>query len=242
MWSLALAFCVTATFYSMVGFGGGSTYIALLGIFDVPSQELPLVALSCNILVVSMNIPRYQRGTTIDWSTILPLTLTSIPAAFLAGNTSISEVLFQKIFSIALLCTSVALLMNPTKSNHRPLQYWQALIIGGVLGTLSGFIGIGGGIFLAPFLYLWNIGSSKQISLYTSIFILINSIAGLLGQTLKHQSSFIPSNYIELLAAVFIGGLLGPTLHISWCTPSQIKRWTAVLVFAVGIKIGWAVW
>ena len=103
MWSLALAFCVTATFYSMVGFGGGSTYIALLGIFDVPSQELPLVALSCNILVVSMNIPRYQRGTTIDWSTILPLTLTSIPAAFLAGNTSISEVLFQKIFSMKII-------------------------------------------------------------------------------------------------------------------------------------------
>jgi uncharacterized membrane protein YfcA len=226
----------------MVGFGGGSTYIALLGIFDIPSHELPLIALSCNILVVSLNIPRYRRGTVIDWSIILPLMATSIPAAFLAGKTPISESVFSKIFSVALVCTSIALILNPPRSKFRTLPYWQALIVGGLLGTISGLVGIGGGIFLAPFLYLWNVGSSKQISLYTSMFILINSLAGLMGQILKNGVISLPVDYIELLIAVLIGGLLGPTIHISWCTPEQIKRWTALLVLLVGIKMGWNGW
>lgn len=242
MWMLSLTFCITAAFYSMVGFGGGSTYIALLGIFDIPSQELPLIALSCNILVVSLNIPRYRKHTIIDWYIILPLITTSIPAAFLAGKTPISEDVFAKLFSAALVCTSIALFLNPPRSKFRTLPYWQALIVGGVLGTISGLIGIGGGIFLAPFLYLWNVGSSKQISLYTSMFILINSLAGLMGQVLKNGSIFLPVDCIELLIAVFIGGIIGPTVHISWCTPEQIKRWTAVLVLLVGIKMGWTGW
>lgn len=239
---LSLSFFVAATLYSMVGFGGGSTYIALLGLYGVSTTTLPIVALLCNILVVSFNIHRYRRGINPQWSIVFPLTITSVPAAYWAGHQVIPEVLFLRFFAITLFCASLAMVIRPAGTSHKPMKLWQALMLGGLLGFISGLVGIGGGIFLAPILYFWNVGNSQQISLYTSSFILVNSCAGLLGQLQKHQTIDSLWEYWGLFVAVLVGGWLGPTLHLRWCTPLMLRRFTAVLILMVSIKLGISGW
>ncbi len=189
---LAPLFFIAALIYSSVGFGGGSTYLALLFLFNVPYSTIPQIALLCNLLVVSGNLYHYLKIEGISLRLVLPFTIMSIPMAYLGGRIAISKNLFLILLGISLLAAGSRLLFakklaaNVDSTNIDQVRIWgRALPIGGVLGFLSGVVGIGGGIFLAPAMYLLKLGRPIQIAAASSFYIFVNSLAGLIGQLTK---------------------------------------------------------
>ena len=188
---LATLFLVTATLYSSVGFGGGSTYLALLLIWNVPYFIFPIVALSCNIIVVSGNCINYIKAGNLNFKILIPYLIGSIPLAFIGGSFPIEKKLFEILLFLVLLTAGISLLLNFKSYDDRDASYRKipisvSILIGGVLGFISGVVGIGGGIFLSPILFLIRAGRPKHIVTTASLFILINSISGIIGQLTKN--------------------------------------------------------
>lgn len=241
---LALSFWLTAALYASIGFGGGSTYTALLVLFDADYRLIPLIALSCNILVVSGNSLRYHRENLIAWRRIWPLLITSIPAAWLGGQMVVSETLFIGMLWIALLIAGLKLWQGSRAyADETPREKPPVLrmgMIGGAIGFYAGIVGIGGGIFLAPILYMLKWGRGKSIAAACSIFILLNSIAGLAGQYSKLQSAALLDEALKfwpVIPAILIGGFIGNHIGVYRLSDQVLKRATAVLVIFVALRL-----
>ena len=184
---LAILFLVTAILYSSVGFGGGSTYLALLLIWGIPYFIIPVLALSCNIIVVIGNCFNYIRAGNLKIKLLLPYLIGSIPMAYIGGSLSVKKELFEVFLFLVLAIAGILLLLNfksyeDKEEIYRKIPLTISIFIGGVLGLVSGIVGIGGGIFLSPILFLIKADRPKYIVATASLFILINSISGILGQ------------------------------------------------------------
>ena len=240
---LSILFLVTAILYSSVGFGGGSTYLALLLIWGIPYFIFPLIALSCNIIVVSGNCFNYIRAGNLKFKLLLPYLIGSIPLAYIGGSLPIEKKLFEVLLFIVLTVAGVLLLSNfksydDKEENYKKIPILISILIGGILGFISGVVGIGGGIFLSPILFLIRAGKSKHIVTAASLFILINSISGIIGQLTKNSVLIEIQNYWYLLVAVLIGGQIGNFLNLKIFPPHILVLLTASLVLFVTIRIG----
>ena len=240
---LSILFFITAILYSSVGFGGGSTYLALLLIWDVPYLIFPIIALLCNIIVVSGNSFNYIRAGNHNFKLLLPFLIGSVPLAFLGGTLKIDKDIFEILLFFVLSIAGFLLLINNKSYENnnsivKRLNFIISLIIGSVLGLISGIVGIGGGIFLSPILFLLKAEKPKIIVTTASLFILINSISGILGQLTKENILTELSNYIPLFICVFIGGLLGNYLNLKIFTSRVLAIITSLLVIFVSIRMG----
>ena len=240
---LAILFLVTAILYSSVGFGGGSTYLALLLIWGVPYFIFPVIALSCNIIVVSGNCFNYIRAGNLNLRLLIPYLIGSIPLAYLGGSLPIEKKLFEILLFLVLAIAGVLLLFNfnsydDKEKSYRKIPIVISILIGTVLGFISGVVGIGGGIFLSPILFLIRAGKPKYIVTTASIFILINSISGIIGQLTKNDVLVEVLNYWYLLAAVLIGGQVGNFLNLKIFSTRILALTTAFLVLFVSIRMG----
>lgn len=242
-WELILFFAIIAFVYSSVGFGGGSSYLAVLALYALPFKEIRLIALLCNIIVVSGGVYIYYRHKQIDRKKILPLVGLSIPLAYLGAVIKLNEDTFFVILGLSLVIAAVLLWLktNPiTVTEVRQPQKNDTFkngVIGGGIGFLSGMVGIGGGIFLAPVLNLMRWDLPKKIAAAASVFILVNSLSGLIGQLITVSTQDL--NYYMILflcGAVFLGGQLGSRLSVKF-NPVVVRRLTALLVFVAGIEV-----
>jgi len=244
----ALSFLVTACVYASVGFGGGSTYNALLVLAGVDYQILPIIALLCNLIVVTGGTFRFARAGHVETKKIIPWIVTSIPAAWLGGFIRVPETAFIGILGVSLFLCGLRLIIpqqklsqKTTKSgNHQHIFF--APLVGTLLGGLSGIVGIGGGIFLAPILHLLRWDHAKSIAAVCSLFILVNSIAGLIGHSMKIGSSFMTSVVLEywmLFPAVLIGGQIGSYLGAVHLQPKTIRLLTGFLTLYVSGRLLW---
>jgi len=240
---LGILFLLVAIFYASVGFGGGSSYLALLVLWDVPYIIIPAIALICNITVVSGNSFHYVRAGYLNWRLLLPPTIASIPFAYIGGRLEIEKELFIIMLFITLALAGIRLLFNyklydDNKDSYTPISILLGSSIGAVLGFLAGVVGIGGGIFLAPILYNLRAGSPKQIATTASIFILVNSLSGLAGQLQKNGIADAIMDYWYLPLLVLIGGQIGNLLTIKFIPSRIIALLTAVLVLFVAVRLG----
>ena len=239
---LALAFFVTALLYASVGFGGGSTYAALLAWYGLDYRLLPIVALTCNIVVVAGGTFRFARAGVTPWRGALVLTALAAPAALLGGLTPIDETSFLFLLGLSLILTGLAMFLPVSESSaEEPTRLAKlAPFVAAPIGYLAGLVGIGGGIFLAPLLHLARWNSARAIAATASLFILVNSLFGLAGQLAKQGPAAIGGVLdaaLPLLIAVAIGGQAGSLLAVR-VLPVQWVRWlTAVLVIAVGARL-----
>ena len=243
---LAILFSVTAILYSSVGFGGGSTYLALLLIWGVPYFIFPVIALSCNIIVVTGNCFNYIRSGNLNLRLLIPYLIGSIPLAFLGGSLPIEKKLFEILLFLVLLAAGIFLLLNfksyeDKEENYKKIPVFVSIFIGGLLGFISGIVGIGGGIFLSPILFLIRAGRPKHIVTAASLFILINSISGIIGQLTKNAVLSEISNYWYLLLAVLIGGQLGNFLNLRIFSTKILVLVTSLLVLFVAIRMGFKI-
>lgn len=240
IWLIA-AFFVTAVLYASVGFGGGSTYNALLALSGIDFRILPLIALSCNIVVVAGSTVRFARSGVTPWKGALLLTAVAAPAAFLGGLTPIGEGAFLTVLGLSLVLTAATMLL-PTSSDDGDPHRWARFMPGvaAPLGYLAGLVGIGGGIFLAPLLHLSRWNSARAIAATASLFILVNSLFGLAGQILKGgEGRFLAAvdMGLPLIVAVAIGGQIGSLLAMKFLPQRWIRWGTAALTAWVGARL-----
>ena len=241
---LPILFFVTAIIYASVGFGGGSTYLALLLLWDVPYYIFPIIALACNIIVVSGNSFNYIRAGNLNIKLLLPYLLGSIPFAFIGGSIEIDKNIFEIILFVVLAVAGLLLLFNfKAYGNHskiyKSLPIFFSIPIGIILGFVSGVVGIGGGIFLSPILYLLKAANPNHITTTVSLFILINSIFGIFGQITKDINLHEITNYLYLLIAVFVGGQIGNFLNIKIIPTKILALITSLLVIFVAARMGY---
>ena len=240
---LSIFFFITAIFYSSVGFGGGSTYLALMLIWDIPYYIFPILALICNIIVVSGNSLNYVRSGNLNLKLLTPYLIGSIPFAFFGASISISKELFEILLFFILIIAGIFLLIESKSFNDDQIKINSipkiiSLLIGSIIGFISGIIGIGGGIFLSPILFLMKAGYPKQIATTASLFILINSIFGVAGQLTKDVVFDEFLNFWPLFIAVLIGGQIGNFLNIKFLSGKTLAIITSLLVIFVAIRMG----
>ena len=242
MTALALGFFATALVYAMAGFGGGSTYNALLVLAEVDFRVIPILALCCNIIVVAVGSWRFARAGHLDWRRIAPLIVLSVPLAWLGGRLEVAETLFVGLLAVSLLVSGLLMLWQPRwqREGDAPRRgKWLEPVAGGALGFLAGVVGIGGGIFLAPLLYMLRWGSERAIAGTCALFILVNSIAGLAGQLSKDDARVgsALADHWPLFPAVLVGGLIGSALGSQRLDPKHVRIVTAVLVLYVALRL-----
>ena len=241
---LALFFLVIAFIYASVGFGGGSSYLAILALYAFPFEEMRLIALICNIIVVTGGTLVFFKKGQVNLKKVLPLVVASVPMAFVGASLKISQQVFFIVLGCSLVIASVLLWMDTRKmkgvsaydkmSGASPLR---DALLGGGIGFLSGMVGIGGGIFLSPLLNLLKWDNPRKVAATASLFILVNSLSGVAGQ-LRQLPPAIPFFEVLLLAmSVLIGGQLGSRLSVMKFNQGVIRRITAVVVLVAGIEV-----
>jgi uncharacterized membrane protein YfcA len=245
-WVQGLLFFFVALLYSAVGFGGGSGYLAILSFTNLDFEFVRFIALSCNILVVMNGVYFFWREKLINTKKTLPLILFSVPMAFIGGSIPVQKDLFLGVMAAALLVASILMIAKPQEGNGIEISGKKAFIlnafIGGGIGFLSGLVGIGGGIFLSPFLHLIKWDKTRIISSTASLFILVNSMSGIMGQLNSRQVHGNWTLYFVLLVAVFIGAQIGSRLSAKALPTMQIKLLTAALVGVAALRIFYKLW
>jgi uncharacterized membrane protein YfcA len=240
---LSIFFFITAILYSSVGFGGGSTYLALMLIWELPYYIIPILALLCNIIVVSGNSINYLRSGNINLRLLIPYLIGSIPFAFFGASISIEKNLFEILLFFVLAIAGVFLFiesktLNSDKFEIKKVSKILSILIGSIIGFVSGIVGIGGGIFLSPILFLMKAGYPKHIAATASLFILINSIFGVTGQLTKNIVFDEFLNFWPLFLCVLIGGQIGNYLNIKFLSNKTLALITSLLVIFVAIRMG----
>lgn len=240
-WELPIFFFVIAFVYASVGFGGGSGYLAVLAFYAFPFKELRLVALICNVIVVSGGCLVFIKNKQVNFRKILPLVLFSIPMAYIGARLRISQTTFFLLLGMSLLVAAVLLWVKTKQADIlgervKP-QFVKDAAWGGIIGMLSGMVGIGGGIFLSPVLNLVRWDTPKRIAATASVFILVNSLAGIAGQFTQMPNDINVSRIAILSFSVLLGGQLGSRIGAIRFSPLVIRRLTAILVFVAGINV-----
>lgn len=241
---LALLFFFVALVYSTVGFGGGSSYLALLHWQGVGPALLPIIGLACNLLVAFQGFVQFARAGHFPWRRSFPFLALSAPAAYLGGLFPVHETTFFLLLAIALTAAGCLLLM-PMHGCDQSGEYvrhpWGERLapwLGAGLGLLSGIVGIGGGIFLAPILHLTRWAPAKQVAALAAGFIVCNSASGLAGQLQKNDwNTVVIAPYWPLPVAVLVGGLIGARGGSSILPPVRIRQITGVIILIVAANL-----
>ena len=243
---LSILFFITAILYSSVGFGGGSTYLALLLIWDIPYYIFPVIALLCNIIVVTGNSFNYVQAGNHNFKLLMPFLIGSIPMAFYGGTLIIDKKIFEILLFLVLSVAGSLLLINNKSYLEKnliikKLNSFISILIGSILGLISGIVGIGGGIFLSPILFLLKADIPKNIVTTASLFILVNSVSGILGQLTKEIVLNEVKLYWPLFLTVLIGGLFGNYLNLKIFSNRVLAVITSLLIIFVAFRMAFKI-
>jgi uncharacterized membrane protein YfcA len=235
---LALAGLVfaAAALYASVGHGGASGYLAAMALVGVTPEAMRPAALALNVLVAGIGTVAFVRAGRFSWGRFWPFAALSIPAAFAGGTVELPPGLYRPVVGAVLLYAAVRLVRQPTGAGGtRPLPAAVALAAGAAIGLLSGLVGVGGGIFLSPLLVLARWADVRTASGVAAAFILVNSVAGLLGQAT--QGVVLPSFLPTLAVAAVAGGGIGAWLGSRRLSPIVVRRVLAVVLVVAGLKM-----
>lgn len=232
---LAVSIFAIAMLYASVGHGGASGYLAAMALFSLHPAALKPTALVLNIVVAGAGTWLYCTARQFSWRVFWPFAITSIPASYLGGCLTLPPELYRPLLGVVLVLAAWRLFV---RNGHREGAVRKprlavAMVVGGGLGFVSGLIGVGGGIFLSPLMVLLGWAQVREISGIAALFILVNSVAGLLGHL--HSLQQVP-DYVPLLALMALAGgtlgALGGSRHLP--VPAILKALALVLVIAGG--------
>jgi uncharacterized protein len=233
---IVLAVFIVALLYSSVGHGGASGYLAVMALFGVAAAVTRPTALILNVFVASIAAFQFYRAKHFDWKIFLPFAAASIPLAYLGGKIQLAEPVYKIVLGVVLMLAAGRLAINLKNENEpNAPTIWLALIIGASLGFVSGLVGVGGGIFLTPILLLMNWTETKKAAGVSAMFILVNSISGLLGNYAQVEQ--LPRVVSVWIIAAIIGGIIGSTLGSRYFNTLTLRRVLAAGLMIAGIKL-----
>jgi uncharacterized membrane protein YfcA len=236
-WLLAVLFAGIAILYSSVGNAGASGYLAVMTLTGMAPAEMKSTSLLLNILVASITTVRFYRAGHFSWSLFWPFTIASVPCAFLGGVLMLPGALYQGLVRIFLVYAAYRLFWYPDEAKLRTtgIPWGLALLLGACLGFVSGLTGIGGGIFFSPLLLMMGWAEPRQSAGVSAAFILVNSVAGLCGDTLSVHA--LPHAASLWAGAVMVGGLIGSELGARQFAEVTLRRLLAVALAMAGLKL-----
>mgnify|MGYP001821772669 CR=1 FL=1 len=237
---LAGLFFLIAALYSSVGLGGGSGYLAMMGLAGVPPEIMRPVALSLNILVASISSWLYIRSGNFSARIFWPIVLASAPFAFLGGYLELPGYIYRPLVGLLLVYSAVRLWRSTMPGQSLPevradLPMWMLILAGAAIGFVSGLMGIGGGTFLGPLLLLAGWAGTKEALGITAAFVLANSISALAGRLTAVPE--LPSGIWIWLLAAGIGGWLGARLGSTRLDPRLLRRLLAIILLVGGLRL-----
>ena len=236
---LALLILAAATLYSSVGHGGASGYLAAMALFGLAPATMKPTALCLNVLVASIATFRFWRAGCFSWSLFWPFAVASIPLAVVGGAITLPTAIYKQVVGLTLLYAAFRLfLFTPAKADQtatRTVPFALAILLGALIGLLSGLTGVGGGIFLSPLLLLMGWADTRRTAGVSAAFILVNSIAGLLGNFTNLQA--LPPALPYLAVAAVAGGLIGSEFGSRRLGNVTIRRLLAVVLVVAGVKM-----
>ncbi len=239
---LAIIFFAIAYLYSSVGLGGGSSYTALLAIFGASTIVIPIVSLMMNVTVSSIGAVQFFRKGHGKIRLVFPFLIASIPLAYIGGSLDLPK----NVFLWLLLATLIVIALRIYLWEHiefqlnlnRTQKIIFALFAGSILGFVAGTVGIGGGIYLAPIVIIFGLGTAKQAAATGAIFTFSNATTGLISRLSNHGLSFEISEIAPLWIAVILGGLLGSFMGASKYQSKTIQKSLGMVIVIAVIFLG----
>ena len=235
---LVFAIFVVAILYSSVGHGGASGYLAVMAFLAVAPEVTRPTALVLNLFVASIGTVQFYRAGYFSWRIFLPFAAASIPMAFVGGMINLPTDVYRIVLGAVLCLTAVRLaikLKNDDEVTDPPI--FACLLIGAVVGLLSGMVGVGGGIFLTPILLLMRWAETRVAAGVSVLFIFVNSAAGLVGQYSRGALNALPSEVWLWIGAAVLGGIIGSTLGSKKFDSITLRRVLAVVLLFAGVKL-----
>lgn len=229
---------IAAALYSSVGHGGASAYLAIMALFSVAPETMRPTALALNLVVATFAAARFALERQTNWRLLAAFAVTAVPAAFVGGRIMLAPELYRPLVGVVLLLAAVRLFWQPERLAARALRTPSPLVtlpVGAVLGLLAGLSGTGGGIFLSPLLILFGWEDARKTSGIAAAFIVLNSIAGLLGNVASVQQ--LPAELPILVASVFAGALLGTWLGVSRLPRHRLLQGLAIVLVIAALKL-----
>lgn len=234
-----LLFFTVAFLYASIGHGGASGYIAVMTLMALLPVDIRTNALLLNVVVASIAFFNFSRTIKPDLSLLIPLFLGSIPMAFLGGSIQMPSTEFKWLLAAVLLVPIIRFIRNnEIKINEIKVPaFWVLWLTGALIGFISGLIGIGGGILLTPILLWFSWSTVKQAAIVSALFIVVNSISGLIG--LWKNQIYVPDSFLNILGVTLVGGFLGSYFGANRFNESLLKKILAVVLLIAVIKLIW---
>jgi uncharacterized protein len=235
---LALLIFSAALLYSTVGHAGASGYLASMALMDLAPAAMRPTSLMLNVAVAIIASTKFIRAGCFSWALFWPFAVTSIPAAFLGGRMVLPSHIYKVLLGLVLLYAAARLFQTAAKPNLSRTATpprWAPPVIGAVIGLLSGLTGVGGGIFLSPVLIFTGWAETREASGISALFILVNSVAGLLGNTASLAN--VSSGLMYWMPAAVIGGWIGAEYGSKRLTPPLLRQCLAAVLVVASLKL-----
>ena len=236
--AIAILMGLAAALYSTVGHGGASAYLAIMALFAVAPETMRPTALALNLVVAGLGSWRYWRAGQTDLKLLAMFAVTAVPAAFIGGGIDIAPDVYRPLVGVLLWLAAIRLFWHPSDLAAReikPVPVMVALPIGAGLGLLAGLTGTGGGIFLSPLLILFGWADARRTSGIVAGFILLNSIAGLVGNVASIRA--IPAEIPIFAVAVVLGAIVGTWLGTGRLPKQRLLQGLGLVLVIAGVKL-----
>jgi uncharacterized membrane protein YfcA len=233
---------VGAALYASVGQAGATAFIAAMGIVGLPAATMRPTALALNILAAAFSTWRFHSSGHVAWRALLPLGVAAVPCAFVGGAIALPDPIYKPVVGVVLLIASMLLFRRAvggtasTESNSRHPTTPIAVLIGGGIGFLSGLTATGGGVFLSPLLILFKWMTPRQTAGISAPFILLNSVAGLVGSAVLTTQT-LPALFPLYAAVTLAGTFLGATFGIRYLPANWIVVVLGLVLAVSGVKL-----
>lgn len=233
-------FALVAALYSSVGHGGATGYLALMAFMDMPPHVMSTTALVLNLLTAGISCFVYARAGHLSLKLTYPFILTSVPAALLGAMVPINEHQYNWLLATALGVTAILLVVFKRKKQEStlflsPPPLYQSSLVGAILGFISGAIGIGGGVFLSPVIILMRWADTKTTSATAALFIIANSMSGLIGRTIAGTLAF--GHVLPFLLCALVGALAGSTWGAKLSSATKLRIVLAAVLLVAAVKM-----
>lgn len=234
---LAILIFLAALLYSSVGHAGASGYLAVMALLGVAPEIMKPTALALNILVATITAVKFYRVGAFSRKIFVPFALGSVSFAFLGGTITLPGYLYKPVVGLILLYAAYRLLSakHLTEISLKPIPFWTGALWGMGIGFLSGLTGVGGGIFITPLLLFMSWADMRQAAGVSAVFILVNSVAGLLGNIMS--ISQLPNTILFWAPAAVLGGYIGAEYGSKRFGNLTLKRLLAVVLVIAGLKM-----